>query len=159
VKNVEKKYSMTEASVLTVAQTLTYVDYFTYYNQDATNAFAFWLIAGFALGVAVLGFLSSNYAFKKKSFALTLIGPVLMVVSGIFVFVVETVYSLGYSDGFSGSAIPAMVLSLVALVMLFKSKSAFVDYNAGSEDNELESPEAPDAESNNVEQPIEEPSA
>ncbi|HSV49647.1 MAG TPA: hypothetical protein VLH35_04965 [Candidatus Acidoferrales bacterium] len=149
-------FSLT-AGVIGLISYKTYVDYFTYYSQAAPNAYAFWLIAGFALGAAALGFLSATYAFKKKRFALTIIGPVLMIVSGIFLFIVETVYSLGYSDGFSGSAIPAMVLSVIALAMLFKSKAAFVECVACPDDSDTESPEA--SEPSNAEQSIKESAA
>jgi hypothetical protein len=60
-------------------------------------------------------------------------------------------FSLGFSDGFTVPAVPAIVLSIIALVMISKSKQAFTDYNAIPLEDEVELPET----SKTVEQPAE----
>lgn len=107
-----------------------YVEYYSYYGYATTNGIGFFVIAGVAIAATALGFLSSTFAFQKKRFILTITGPVLIAVSGIIVFAIETMFSLGLSDGFTVPAVPAIVLSIVGLVMLFKSKQAFTDYCA-----------------------------
>lgn len=121
-----------------------YVSYYSYYGYPTPQAIGFWIIAGLAIAAGAIGILSGVYALVKKRFALTLIGPVLMLVSGIVTFAVETLYDLGYSDGLTIPAVAMIVLSVIALPLLFKSKAAYLDYNAAPavEESELP-PEAP----------------
>jgi hypothetical protein len=106
-----------------------YIEYYSYYGYATTNGIGFFVIAGVTIAATALGFLSSSFAFQKKRFILAITGPVLIAVSGIIVFLIEEVFALGLSDGFTVPAVPAIVLSIVGLVMLFKSKQAFTDYN------------------------------
>lgn len=107
-----------------------YVAYYSYYGYSASGAVGFLLIAGFAIAAAALGLLSGVFSLTKQRFKLTLIGPVLMFISGIFAFIAETYYSLGYSDGITVPAVSMSVLSILALSLLLKSQKAFVTYSA-----------------------------
>jgi hypothetical protein len=131
-----------------------YISYYSYYGYATPEAVGFWIIAGLAIATGAIGILSGVFALVKKRFALTLIGPVLMLVSGISTFAVEYAYKLSYSDGITIPSVMMIVLSVIALPLLFKSKAAYVDYNAApavAEDSELP-PETP-AEPEVTEQP------
>lgn len=121
-----------------------YVSYYSYYGYATPEAIGFWIIAGIAIAAGAVGIVSGVFALVKKRFALTLIGPALMLVSGIATFAVETLYGLSYSDGLTIPAVAVIVLSVIALPLLFKSKAAYVGYNAVpvAEEPELP-PEAP----------------
>jgi hypothetical protein len=119
-----------------------YVEYYSYYGYPTTNGIGFFAIAGIAIAATALGFLSASFAFQKKRFILAITGPVLIAVSGIIVFVIEIIFALGLSDGFTVPAVPAIALSIVGLVMLFKSKQAFTDYNVCPIEPELPEPSA-----------------
>lgn len=123
-----------------------YIEVYSYYGYATANGIGFFVIAGVAIAASALGFLSSTVAFQRKRFVLTITGPVLIAVSGIIVFVIETMFSLGLSDGFTVPAVPAIVLSIVALAILFKSKQAFTDYKvyvSESESPEISAEESP----------------
>lgn len=130
-----------------------YVSYYSYYGYATPEAIGFWIIAGLAVAAGAIGILSGVFALVKKRFAVTLIGPVLMMISGIVTFVVEYIYALSYSDGITIPAVMMIALSVIALPLLFKSKAAYIDYNAApvAEESELP-PEAP-AEPEVTEQP------
>jgi hypothetical protein len=134
-----------------------YVSYYSYYGYATPNAVGFWIIAGLAIAAGAIGIISGVFALVKKRFALTLIGPVLMLISGAITFAVETFYDLSYSDGITIPAAMMIALSAIALPLLFKSKTAYVDYNAAPvapEEMDLP-PEAP-AEPEVTEQPANE---
>jgi hypothetical protein len=119
------------AAIVGIFSYQSYNEYFLrYYGYEAPNAYSFLIITGIAIAAAALGFLSAMSIFRKRQFPLTLVGPVLIVVSGIVLFIIEAMFSLGFSDGFTVPAVPAIVLSIIALVMISKSKQAFTDYNA-----------------------------
>jgi peptidoglycan/LPS O-acetylase OafA/YrhL len=107
-----------------------YGSYASYYGYSTSAAVAFLLIGGFAFVAAALGFVGATFSLKRKRFILTIIGPILMLASGIFTFVIENQYGFSYSDGFTVPAVPAMILSLVSLMLLMKSRKDFVDYRA-----------------------------
>lgn len=119
-----------------------YVSYYNYYGYATPEAVGFWIIAGLAIAAGAIGILSGVFALTKKRFAVTLIGPVLMLISGAATFAVEAFYNLSYSDGLTIPAVMMIVLSVIALPLLFKSKTAFTDYNAAPEESELP-PESP----------------
>jgi hypothetical protein len=123
-----------------------YVSYYSYYGYATPEAIGFWIIAGLAIATGAIGILSGFFALAKKRFAVTMIGPVLMLVSGISTFVVEYIYKLSFSDGITIPAIMMIVLSVIALPLLLKSKEAYVDYNATPAVDESElPPETPSA--------------
>jgi hypothetical protein len=119
-----------------------YVSYYSYYGYATPEAIGFWIIAGLGIATGAVGILSGFFALMKKRFALTLIGPVLMLVAGIATFAVEYLYGLSFSDGITIPAVMMIVLSVIALPLLFKSKTSYVDYNAVPEESELP-PEVP----------------
>lgn len=132
-----------------------YVSYYSYYGYATPEAIGFWIIAGLGIATGAIGILSGLFALVKKRFAVTLIGPVLMLVCGIATFAVEYYYKLSFSDGITLPAVMMIVLSVIALPLLFKSKAAYVDYNAAPaapEESELppETPAQPEA----TEQPV-----
>jgi hypothetical protein len=47
--------------------------------------------------------------------------------SGVFTFILEWHYVLGYSDGIVVSAVPMIVFSLASIFLLLKAKKTFVD--------------------------------
>lgn len=131
-----------------------YVSYYSYYGYATPEAIGFWIIAGFAVVAGAIGIVSGVFALIKKRFAVTLIGPILMLLSGIVTFVVEYYYKLSFSDGITIPAVMMLVLSVIALPLLFTSKAAYVGYTAppaAAEEYELP-PETP-AEPEVTEQP------
>ncbi len=118
-----------------------YVSYYSYYGYSTPEAVGFWMIAGLAVVAAAAGILSGVFALIKKRFNVTLIGPILMVISGVAAFVIETSYKLNFSDGITIPAVMMISLSVIALPLLLMSKTAFVDYNLPPA--ELEEPEMP----------------
>jgi hypothetical protein len=130
-----------------------YVSYYSYYGYATPEAIGFWIIAGLAIAAGVIGILSGVFALTKKRFALTLIGPILTLVSGIVTFAVEYAYKLSFSDGITIPAVMMIVLSVIALPLLFKSKAAYVDYNAAPAVEESELPPEVPAEPEVTEQP------
>jgi hypothetical protein len=129
-----------------------YISYYSYYGYATPEAVGFWIIAGLAIAAGAIGILSGVFALVKKRFAVTLIGPVLLLVSGIVTFAVEYSYKLSYSDGITIPAVMMIALSVIALPLLFKSKAAYVDYNAAPSASEELPPESP-AEPEVTEQP------
>lgn len=129
-----------------------YVSYYSYYGYATPEAIGFWIIAGIGIATGAVGIVSGVFTLVKKRFAVTLIGPILMMVGGIAVFVVMYLYRLSFSDGITVPAVMMIVLSVIALPLLFKSKASYVDYNAPpAEEYELP-PEIP-AEPEVPEQP------
>lgn len=125
-----------------------YVSYYSYYGYATPEAIGFWIIAGLGIATAAVGILSGVFALVKKRFAVTLIGPILMLAGGVAVFVVEYLYGLSFSDGITLPAVIMIVLSAIAIPLLFKSKAAYIDYNAApAEELELppETPAEPEA--------------
>jgi hypothetical protein len=130
-----------------------YVSYYSYYGYATPEAIGFWIIAGFAAAAGAIGIVSGFFALTKKRFAVTLIGPVLTLLSGIVTFAVEYYYKLSFSDGVTIPAVMMIVLSVIALPLLFKSKAAYVDYNAAPAEEEFEVPPEAPAEPEVTEQP------
>lgn len=129
-----------------------YVSYYSYYGYATPEAIGFWIIAGLAIAAGAVGIVSGVFALTRKRFAVTLIGPVLLLVSGIVTFAVEYAYKLSFSDGITIPAVMMIVLAVIALPLLFMSKAAYVDYTATPEVAEELPPETP-AEPEATEQP------
>ncbi|NLF89208.1 hypothetical protein GX563_10365 [Candidatus Bathyarchaeota archaeon] len=131
----------------------TYVSYYSYYGYSTPEAVGFWMIAGLAVAAAAAGILSGVFALIKKRFTVTLIGPILLVISGVATFAIETSYKLSFSDGITIPAVMMISLAVIALPLLLKSKTAFVDYSpAPAESEESEMPPESPAEPEETEQ-------
>ncbi len=104
-----------------------YVDYYSYYGYDTSNAIGFLLLSGFGFISAVFGFVGVAFSFMRKRIKITILGAVLLLASGIFTIFAEWYYELGYSDGILVSAVPMIVLSLVSIFLLLKSRKTFFD--------------------------------
>ena len=130
-----------------------YVSYYSYYGYSTPEAVGFWMIAGLAVAAAAAGILSGVFALIKKRFTVTLIGPILLVISGVATFAIETSYKLSFSDGITIPAVMMISLAVIALPLLLKSKTAFVDYSpAPAESEESEMPPESPAEPEETEQ-------
>ncbi len=119
--------------IVSILSYKSYLEYYSYYGYSTANSIGFWFITGLAFAASALGLLSGVLSLTKTRFNIAIIGPVLLVVSGVFTFAIEYLYQFGFSDGLTVPAITMIVLSLVSLALMIKSKSAFVDYRASVE--------------------------
>jgi hypothetical protein len=126
-------FAATMASV-GVTSYLTYTAYYATYGLVVPSANGFLIFAGVGYAASAVGFVASAFAFRGKNYSLSLIGPVVMVISAFVTLICVWYYDLGFSDTIMIGVVPTLALSLASIVFLSSAKASFTDYVEESEE-------------------------
>ncbi len=102
-----------------------YIDYYSMYGSDTSNALGFLLFGTFALVSAAFGITSGVLTLTGKRFKFSVLGTLLMLASALFTFVIVWRYQYGFTDLMLFSAITIGALSLASTAFVIKAKTEF----------------------------------
>jgi len=97
--------------------------YSTYY--DASTFVGFLWFSIFAFVSSPFGFAGGILTLTRKRFKISVLGTLIMLVSGVFTFIVVWQYQYGFSGVILLAGIPIAALSVISAVFVVKSKTAF----------------------------------